>query len=76
MFFYTFSLFQGLVQTQSITLHNSFSHKMTVESLKSQPPDEQFYFKPPKKSVSLEIEASKKLKVSYGPWFPFIMVPI
>ncbi|PIK44908.1 putative transmembrane protein [Apostichopus japonicus] len=57
------SAYPGLVQTQSITLHNSFSHKMTVESLKSQPPDEQFYFKPPKKSVSLEIEASKKLKI-------------
>lgn len=60
-----FSLFlQGNTQSQSFTVSNSFSHRLRIESIAPDPPDDRFYYKPPVKIVNVEVDAHKKQKVS------------
>ena len=55
---------QGYTQSQSITVSNSFSHRLKIESIAPDPPDDRFYYKPPVKVTSVEVDAHKKQKVS------------
>ncbi|XP_071504186.1 transmembrane protein 131-like, partial [Diadema antillarum] len=55
--------FPGYTQSQSITVTNSFSHRLRIESIASDPPDDRFYYKPPVKVTQVEVEAHKKQKI-------------
>jgi hypothetical protein len=54
---------QGSPQSVSIILTNNFSHRMKLESIVPDPPDERFYYRLPKKTSVIEIEPHKKMKV-------------
>ncbi|XP_041456206.1 transmembrane protein 131-like isoform X2 [Lytechinus variegatus] len=55
--------FPGYTQSQSITVSNSFSHRLRIESIAPDPPDDRFYYKPPVKVTSVEVDAHKKQKI-------------
>eukprot|EP00057_Strongylocentrotus_purpuratus_P022121 XP_011676595.1 PREDICTED: transmembrane protein 131 isoform X5 [Strongylocentrotus purpuratus] len=55
--------FPGYTQSQSFTVSNSFSHRLRIESIAPDPPDDRFYYKPPVKVVNVEVDAHKKQKI-------------